>query len=182
MACFHRTMPRSPHMPDITQVILDEHNWFRRAFAALDETTDPAELGVLWQQLEGRLEAHAEAEEAIFYPLLLATGDHATEETDDAIGDHDSIREASHRARDEQPGSDRWRQAVDDARVENSEHMAEEERGALADFRRNTTAERRHGLGQQFIIFLAQHTRIDVPRDYAGPDPDDYIDEHTEAD
>lgn len=168
-------------MPDITQVILDEHAWFRRAFAELDEVTDPAQLAVLWEQLDGRLEAHAEAEEAIFYPLLLAEGEDATEETDDAIGDHDSIREAAHQARGETAGADAWWRAVDDARVENSEHMGEEERGALADFRRSVDADRRHELGREFVVFLAGRTRLDVPRNYAGPDPDDYIEEHAPA-
>ncbi len=166
-------------MPDITQVILDEHEWFRRAFAELDETTEPEQLAALWRRLEGRLELHAEAEEELFYPVLLRKGDDAEEETDDAIGDHDEIREASHRTHDAEAGSDAWWAAVTDARVENSSHMAEEERGALADFRRNTTPERRHELGRAFVNFLAERTRIDVPRDYAGPDPDDYIEEHS---
>ena len=56
--------------------------------------------------------------------------------------------------------------------------MAEEERDALADFRRNTDAARRHELGLEFSAFMAKRTTIDVRRDFDGPDPDDYIDEH----
>ena len=76
-------------------------------------------------------------------------------------------------------GTDDWWSAVIDARVENSKHMAEEERGALADFRRNTTADRRHDLGIGFAAFLAERTRIHVPEDYEGPDPDEYIERHS---
>lgn len=165
-------------MPDITQVVLDEHDWFRRAFAELDETSETEQLSVLWRRLELRLEAHAEAEEAILYPVLLRKGDDAVEETDDAIDDHNDIREASHLTHDATVGSGEWWDAVTAARVENSKHMAEEERGALADFRRNTTPGRRHELGREFVAFLAKRTSIDVPDDYMAPDPDEYIAEH----
>lgn len=166
-------------MSDITRQILDEHDWFRRAFADLDETRDDEELGALWELIEGRLELHAEAEETIFYPVLLQRGDNAEEETDDAIGDHDKIRAASQKTHGARVGSQRWWDAVTEARVQNSDHMAEEERGALADFRRNTTAERRHELGVRFAGFIARRNALRVPRDYEGPDPDDYIERHS---
>ena len=166
-------------MADITRLILDEHAWFRTAFAELDETLEIDQLSALWTHLESRLELHARAEETVFYPNLLDTGDDAEDETDDAISDHNSIRAAAHRARAEATGSDTWWKAVDDARVENSKHMGEEERGALADFRRNTDAERRLELGVQFASFLAQRTTIEVSQGYDGPDPDAYIAEHS---
>lgn len=166
-------------MSDITQLILDEHDWFRRAFAELDEAPDDEALDTLWTYLAGRLEAHALAEESIFYPVLLHRGDDAEEETDDAISDHNSIREASRRARDETAGSDAWWAAVTDARVENSKHMGEEERGALADFRRNTDPGRRHELGLTFATYLADRITVNVDPDEHGPDPDEYIEEHS---
>ena len=165
-------------MADITQIILDEHEWFRQAFAQLDEADDD-QLDAVWTQLEGRLELHARAEEAIFYPELLDTGDDAEDETDDAIGDHNKIRAASAEARSETVGSDEWWAAVDDARTENSDHMGEEERGALADFRRNADPARRHELGQLFVAYLAQHTTIDIELTAKGPDVDTYIDENS---
>lgn len=169
-------------MSDITQLILDEHHWFRRAFAELDEAPDEDSLDALWTYLAGRLEVHALAEESIFYPVLLHEGDDAEEETDDAISDHNSIREASRRARAETVGSDAWWAAVTDARVENSKHMGEEERGALADFRRNTDPGRRHELGQQFTTYLSRRISVDVDREEPGPDPDEYIEKHAPAD
>lgn len=166
-------------MADITQIILDEHDGFRRAFAQLDEANDD-QLEALWTLLEARLEVHARAEETIFYPELLDEGDDAEDETDDAIGDHNDIREATARAREKTLGTDAWWSAVTDARVANSEHMGEEERGALADFRRNTAADRRHELGAAFATFLAAHTTIDIELIDEGPDPDEYIEEHSD--
>lgn len=165
-------------MADITRTILDEHEWFRRAFAELDEASDESDLAVLWKRLEGRLEVHALAEEAIFYPILMKVGDDAVDETDDAIVDHDEIRAASHRTRDEAVGSDAWWEAVRDARSANSDHMAEEERGALADLQLNVDPARRNELGLTFAVFLARRTAIDVSRSNDGPDPDEYIEKH----
>lgn len=165
-------------MADITQIILNEHAWFRRAFAQLDEASND-QIAALWRRLEGRLELHARAEEILFYPELLDAGDDAEEETDDAIGDHNEIREANARARSETVGSEPWWSAVTDARVANSDHMGEEERGALADFRRNTDPGHRAELGRSFVAFLAEHTVIDIDLIRKGPDPDTYIDEHS---
>lgn len=165
-------------MADITHQILEEHAWFRRAFAELDEAAS-GQLVPLWQRLVGRLELHARAEETIFYPGLLDEGVDAIDETDDAIGDHNDIRAAGARARSEDVGSDAWWEAVVDARVSNSDHMGEEERGALADFRRNTDPGRRHELGRAFAAFLAEHTTIDIELIEKGPAPDEYIKDHS---
>lgn len=166
-------------MSDITQAILDEHEWFRRRFAELDGVSDPEALEVLWRLLAGKLEIHADAEEEIFYPELLHKGDHAVDETDDAIGDHDDIRDAVRRSLDAPAGSDEWWSAVREARKANSEHMGEEERGALADFRRNVDPERRERLGHRFSLRLAGRTRIDADLRKKGPDPESYIEAHS---
>jgi hypothetical protein len=124
-------------MADITQLILDDHDAFRRQFAALDDA-DPAELRALWDPLAELLEVHAAAEEAIFYPQLLRHGDDAEDETVDAIGDHNDIRDGVREAARHPVGSSKWWDGVWQARRANSDHMAEEEDDALADFRRNT--------------------------------------------
>lgn len=66
-------------MADIAQVVLDEHDLLCRAFAALDETTDTAQLTVLSR----RLEAHADADMAILYPVLVQAGDDADDYIDE---------------------------------------------------------------------------------------------------
>src|SRR4051812_4447206 len=67
---------------DITALILDDHDTFRRGFAALDVLAGPdtdaekleAELMAVWGPLADLLDVHAVAEEQIFYPNLLRKG------------------------------------------------------------------------------------------------------------
>jgi len=148
---------------DITELILDDHDRFRRAFAELDTlqttTPDTAALKRVWDPLAARLDLHAVAEEEIFYPQLLRRGDdgEAEDETLDAIGDHNDIRDAVHDAAGVPVASDAWWEAVGRARVANDEHMAEEEREALADFRRNSPPGLRDTLGRRFRRFTQEH-------------------------
>lgn len=168
---------------DITQLILDDHEQQRRMFAALDEVDRdaPAALATVWDRLATFLEVHARAEEEIFYPPLLELGhgatdaDSAEDETEDAIGDHNKIREAIAASRQHDPGSDAWWEAVDAARRSNSVHMGEEERQGLADFRRHAAAELRHDLGVRFAAYEAEHADGVEVRDL---DPDEYVAEH----
>jgi hypothetical protein len=169
---------------DITQVILDDHEQQRRMFAALDEIdrSDADGLAAVWDRLATFLEVHARAEEELFYPPLLELGtgatdaDSAEDATEDAIGDHNSIRDAIAESRRHAVGSDAWWEAVDEARRANSTHMAEEERQGLADFRRNADAELRHELGVRFAAYEAEHVDGVEARDL---DPDDYVAEHS---
>ncbi|MFC7658208.1 hemerythrin domain-containing protein [Pseudonocardia benzenivorans] len=90
----------------------------------------------MWQPLADHLDVHAVAEEEIFYPQLLRRGgDDAEDETLDAIGDHNDIRDGVHAAARHPIGTDAWWDAVQQARDANDEHMAEEENEGLPDFR-----------------------------------------------
>lgn len=148
-------------MPDICDLILDDHEVFRRRFAELDELRGSGagadQVAAVWSPLAELLDVHASAEEAIFYPTLLEVGVHADDETTDAIGDHNEIRDAAHAARRAAPGSDAWWQHVDDARKRNSQHMAEEERGALADLRANAPRDLRQELGNRWVAYHDAH-------------------------
>jgi hypothetical protein len=165
---------------DITGIILDQHNEQRRLFAFLREIDrdDREALGAVWTRLQGLLDAHAEAEERFFYPHLLKEGsgasdaDSAADETRDAIEDHNKIRDAAKSADDHEVGSDGWFDAVCKADLENSKHMAEEERQALADFRRSASVEERHRLGVRFLAFVSGHLMGVKPVD---KDPDAYV-------
>lgn len=169
-------------MPDICDLILDQHHEFRVRFAELDELRgrDAAAdaLARVWEPLADLLETHASAEEELFYPRLLDLGDEPVEETSDAIGDHNEITEAVERSRGLDVGSPDWWDAVDAARDENSDHTAEEERGALADFRRNASPELRDEIGGAWLRFHQEHTAVD--RDHE--DLVEYVQEHGDAD
>jgi hypothetical protein len=165
---------------DITDIILDHHDEQRRLFAFLREIDrgDLNSLSAVWKRLQGLLDAHAEGEERFFYPRLLKEGsgasdaDSAKDETRDAIEDHNKIRDAAKAADDHEVGSDPWFKAVCKADLENSKHMAEEERQALADFRRSASVEERHRLGVQFLAFVSRHLMGVKPVD---KDPDAYV-------
>lgn len=169
-------------MPDICDLVLDDHEQFRRRFAELDDKRASgavaAALAGVWGHLAGELERHAAAEEELFYPRLLHRGSDAQEETEDAIKDHNKIRDAIALADQADPGTDQWWSAVARAREENSKHIAEEERGALPDFRRNVDPARREELGARWLAFSTRHaggSGIEV----ANADPGDYIERNS---
>ena len=146
-------------VPDICDLILDDHEMFRRRFAELDDERqgEPAVVSALWDALAEHLERHASAEEDVFYPAVLegvADGEH---EAHHAIRDHNKIRDAVRRVATTEPGSDEWWSAVDAANEENSDHMAEEERGPLSEFRRAGIHDLRKALGARFVSFNLDH-------------------------
>jgi hypothetical protein len=158
---------------DITELILDDHHEQRRLFAILEQI-DPAEtdaLSAVWSRLAAFLELHAQAEEEIFYPALLQAGIAARraggveDETLDAIGDHNEIRDAIAEVARHQAGTADWYAAVAAANSANSDHMAEEEREGLTDFRRLAGLSSRHRLAVAFAAYEA--------RNYAGVEPVD---------
>jgi hypothetical protein len=169
---------------DITQLILDDHHEQRRLFAILEqiERTDTASLTAVWGRLAAFLEVHAAAEEQLFYPALLQLGKGSggvhtpTEETEDAIKDHNEIRDAVEHVAHHEVGSSDWYDAVAAANKANGDHMAEEEREGLTDFRRHTSLQVRHQLATAFAAFEAAHVTGVPPID---KDPQEYIDSHT---
>ena len=171
---------------DIAELILFQHHEQRRRFALLDEIPreDTGTLAAVWKRLTILLEVHAAAEERFFYPRLLQIGggppgsddDGPADETEDAVKDHNEIREAIKKSDRHPVGSDDWWSAVHEARRANSDHMAEEERQDLADFRQHADLQTRHDIAVQFIAFENQHAdgiRLE------GPDPADYVKEHS---
>jgi hypothetical protein len=168
-----------PVVPDITQLILDDHAWFRQQFAELDDlqARDPLDMAAVqrvWEPLAARLDVHAIAEERIFYPQLLRFGEDPQEETLDAIGDHNDIRDAVHDAARHPLGTEAWWQAVGAARQANDEHMGEEEREGLSDFRLHAPSGLRDALGVQFAEFLKAHPST-AGLDVSDKDPEGYV-------
>ncbi|OBH53538.1 hemerythrin domain-containing protein [Mycobacterium sp. E2479] len=150
-------------MDDITMLILADHEWFREQFARLDDLQaqrpdDRPALKRVWRALADKLDVHAYIEEKIFYPQLLKRGgDDAEGETLDAIGDHNDIRDGVRDADAAPLGSEQWWAAVGRTRVANDDHMGEEEREGLSDFRRNAPIGLREALGRQYSEFMAEH-------------------------
>lgn len=168
---------------DITQLILDEHAQQRALFAQIDsvDSSDTEALGALWNRLKNLLDAHAEAEERFFYPRLMEIGtggndaESAAEETEDAIDDHNDIRDTGEAVQQHAVGSKEWFDAVGACNKANSDHLAEEERQGLTDFRKHASLEERHALGVRFATFEAQH--LDGVA-VVNKDPDQYVEDH----
>ncbi len=172
---------------DITEVIAHQHEEQRRSFAVLEEfpREDLGGLAALWERLAILLETHAEAEERFFYPHLLALGtgaadaESAAEEVQDAVKDHNELRDAIRRVSDHDVGTEEWWRAVVDANVANSDHMGEEERQDLADFRQQADLALRHDIAVQFLRFQALHAASGIePTD---KDPEGYVEQSAEG-
>lgn len=147
-------------MPDVCDLILDDHETFRRRFGELDalrRSGDDARAALLWASIADLLEVHASSEESLFYPRLLAVGTAGEDETADAVTDHNEIRDAIRRASTETAGSPGWWDAVTAAREANSSHMAEEERGAIPDFRVRAPDGEREDIGLRWLRFETDH-------------------------
>jgi hypothetical protein len=168
---------------DITQLIADDHTEQRRLFALIEQLSpdDTHALSAVWNRLHALLDTHARAEELYFYPELLklgkgADGDSPTAETRDAIKDHNEIRDSAAKVDAEEVGSDKWFEAVAAANRTNSDHMAEEERQGLTDFRRHVDLSLRHELAVKFIAFDTKHITGVEPVDL---DVDQYVMENS---
>ena len=169
-------------MADITGLILADHEWFREQFAKLDDLqaampVSRAALERVWRRLADKLDVHAYIEEKIFYPQLLKRGaDDPVGETLDAIGDHNAIRDGVRAADAAVIGTDQWWAAVGSTREANDDHMGEEEREGLSDFRRHAPIGLRDALGQQYSEFMAAHpTTEGLP--IVDRDPQRYVDD-----
>jgi hypothetical protein len=169
---------------DITEVILHQHMEQRRMFAMLDEVRDDTETAsAIWQRLAILLEVHAEAEELYFYPHLLKLGtgeadaDSVEEEVEDAVKDHNKIRDGVRAAAEHRAGSAPWWEAIAKARLENDDHMGEEERQDLADFRLHASLQLRHDIAVQFLRYESQKAAEGItPRD---KDPEGYVERNS---
>ncbi|MDT4930899.1 MAG: hypothetical protein QOF92_3766 [Pseudonocardiales bacterium] len=167
-------------MADIIELIYEDHDWLRRHFFYLDDASTDEELAAVWEPLAIRLDTHAEAEETVFYPVLLKQGraGDPEDETEDAITDHNAIRDAVREAGNHRVGTSEWFEAVGQARTENGKHLDEEEREALPDFIKSTSAEMRHELAMKWLHFYHQHP-AGKGVDTSDKDPDDYVEENS---
>jgi hypothetical protein len=169
-------------MADITVLIRADHDWFREQFAKLDDLraqtpVSRSALERVWRPLGDQLDVHACIEEQIFYPQLLKRGaDDPEGETLDAIGDHNDIRDGVRDANAARIGTEEWWAAVSRTRAANDDHMSEEEREGLSDFRRHAPIGLREALGRQYGEFMAAHPTT-VGLRIVDRDPERYVEQ-----
>lgn len=143
---------------EVTALVLSEHEAFRRAFADLEHAEDP---GAAWRQVADRLEVHAVAEEQLFYPELARAAADGEAETVTAVREHNDIRHAVRAVDALEAGADDWWVAVRAAQEVNAEHMAEEEREFIPDFRAGVDEQHREVLGMRWLQFHDDHDRAE---------------------
>lgn len=168
---------------DITQLILDDHHEQRRLFAMIDQidAKDTKSLATIWKRLSTFLEVHAEIEENVFYPALLRVGRRkgdkqgVEDETLDAIKDHNEIRDAVAAVAKKKIGTAAWFTAVAAANKANGDHMAEEEREGLTDFRRQASLSLRHDLAVKFAAYEFANVSGVTP---INKDPETWVENH----
>lgn len=167
-------------MADIVELIYADHDWFRRQFFYLDDARGEDELRAVWEPLAARLDTHAEIEEQVFYPALLKKGKAGDpeDETEDAVHDHNKIRDAVREAERHQVGSDAWFEAVGRARTENGEHLDEEEREAIPDFIKSASLQLRHDLAVEWLKLYHAHP-AGKGIDSSDRDVQEYLDENS---
>ena len=139
---------------EITALVMSEHDAFRRAFTDLENADD---LSAAWAELAARLEVHAVAEERLFYPVLADEADDGAEDGKEAVREHNEIRHAVADVADHELGSDAWWDAVGRAQQVNGDHMAEEEREFIPEFKGAVDAELRDELGMQWLRLHDEH-------------------------
>lgn len=166
-------------MPDVTLLILQDHDTMRGMFAELEGLRDdPERAAAVWAELADLLEVHATAEEEHFYPALLQHVPDSEDETKDAIGDHDEIREGVRQTLDAEPGSGQWWKGIEAARDANDHHLDEEERDDLSDALQHLSVELRAELGTRFQEFKNRHPHARGLSFADRGDPDRYVEEH----
>ena len=187
-----RHIPRpvqQAQVPDIIEVILADHRRIQRLLAALRETARygggpeaACSLAHLWHRLADLLGHHAEAEQEIWYPALFGQGRERDAELDEAVADHDDIRETLQEAVLHPVGSPCWCRAVAAASRLTTGHLAGEERGLLTAFVRHATPELRRELGRQWTVFTsARRTRLPSEPPTAGYGSPVTLDDHRSA-
>jgi Hemerythrin HHE cation binding domain len=163
----------------VTDLIRTDHDWFRAHFAAVENARDDIDmLTALWTELAARLEVHAAAEEALFYPRLLKDDSDAVEDTEDAIRDHNDIRDAIRDAQQHSVGDEGWWNGVHATDKANTEHMEEEQEGPLREFDEFASPEEQAEVAASFAAFEIEHAGargISIE----DKDPKRYIEENT---
>ncbi len=132
-------------MPDVTQLIEQDHREVEDMFAKFKSTGDAA----ISSQICDELDQHAEAEERAVYPAIEAELPDGKSMVEEAVDEHKEARQLIGRIRqtkDEEHLAD----LVSELEQKISHHVEEEESDVLPKMRAAMSVERLDELGQQF--------------------------------
>jgi len=87
-------------------LVLGEHEVFRRSFTQIEAPGDPAQLAERWQNSPTASRCTPAPRRRSFYPELPQGVDHAQDDTEHAVHDHNQIRDAVRRVDAHPVGAD----------------------------------------------------------------------------
>jgi hypothetical protein len=147
------------------ELIMADHRRIRRLSEALRDAargngnSGPAWTTDVWHRLTELLATHFEAEEEISYLPMFKVCPHPAKRRQDALADHDDIREAVDEASLHAVGSAQWWRSVRAALTATAEHIDREENELLAECLPKLTRSQRRILGRQWLAFIAARAR-----------------------
>jgi hemerythrin superfamily protein len=117
----------------ITDLIAQDHRAVRDLFDKLEETSPrDGAVGTMLERLRAELEAHAQAEEAVFYPAVREV----SRRIDDAEAGHAHVRRLLAAAAEQAAGSPDFVATIRQLKQSVLNHAAEEEAGVFMDAQR----------------------------------------------
>jgi hypothetical protein len=113
----------------VTDLITQDHNMVHGLFLLLERTQEPSEQRHLVQQIVQELDAHASAEEEVFYPAVRGV----SRRIDDAEAAHEHVRTLIAEIQSGEPGSAEFVEQALVLKQAVLSHAAEEENGILLE-------------------------------------------------
>ena len=137
-------------MADIIDLVLRDHHAVESLFEKLQAAVGAEDQATLFAQTREALERHASAEEKVLYPRVRKEVPDGREEVEDAVGEHDQIRESLKEVEEHDAGTELFTLAVAQLVATTKHHVGVEEEELLPDFRENSEASEREDLGRRF--------------------------------
>ena len=142
---------------DVINLIMSDHRAVETVFEQLKEVKkdEPEKLLQLLQQVRALLIPHAQAEESVVYPAIVATVPDEAEDVEEGISEHHHVEDLFGQvlANPDDPGVDAM---IAGLMAEITHHVEEEETELLPAFREAATPEQLNDLALQFIAGKAQ--------------------------
>lgn len=113
----------------VTDLITQDHDTVHRLFLSLQRAESVAAQRDLVEQIVQELDAHASAEEEVFYPAMRGV----SRRIDDAEAAHDHVRTLIAEIQNEAPGSEEFAARALHLKQAVLSHVAEEEGGILLE-------------------------------------------------
>lgn len=144
--------------PTIFDALRDDHDKQRRLVERIRDTSGASEERAdLWQRLKDELEAHARAEDSVFYaPLLAEKG--SRDLARHSVHEHVELDELVERVEELDFDNPHWLRRFDELGEKIEHHLAEEEKEmfplagrVLSDTEKKKMAQRMQGMKDQLL-------------------------------